>query len=459
MDIEGFQKLIEEMYLGKDAKRGLPKTFMWFTEEVGELSRALREDNREELKKEFADVLAWLFTLASVSGIMMEEPITKYTAGYPVCKQIPPACVQKGRKLIMTETQYNPVPPMMEGPFVYIKKKRAPVLGCGGTFHLLFLCSVLLFTLFVGSLLLHKAVGTGATAAEETPINEIVVEGSGVDKVIISIKGILSSESAECLLMEKPSIVEVVKQHLEHARKDAHVKAILLEIDSPGGGITASDIIYNNVIKFKTDTKKKVVVYMQDVAASGGYYIASAADAIVAHPTTITGSIGVIMPLINVAGLINRYGIVDNSITSGDMKGIGSPLKQMTPEETAILKSIIDEMYMQFVTVVSAGRNMDVEAVKKIADGRIYTGKQALEKGLIDQLGYLEDAIDVTKKMAGLTTASIVRYERPYGLADLLGIMSGILARKSTIKLDIPQFHEQDNTKPMYLWTGHSIGN
>jgi len=95
MDIEGFQKLIEEMYLGKDAKRGLPKTFMWFTEEVGELSRALREDNREELKKEFADVLAWLFTLASLSGIRMEETITKYTAGCPVCKQIPCLCAEK----------------------------------------------------------------------------------------------------------------------------------------------------------------------------------------------------------------------------------------------------------------------------------------------------------------------------------------------------------------------------
>ncbi len=361
----------------------------------------------------------------------------------------------------MTETPYNPVPPTMEGPFVYIKKKRGAGFWVAvGLSIFFFLCSVLLFTLFVGSLMLHKAVTAGADVVEETPITERVIEGSGDDKVaIISIKGVLTSESAEGLLMEKPSIVDVVEQQLKHAGKDTHVKAILLEIDSPGGGITASDIIYNNVIKFKTDTKKKVVVYMQDVAASGGYYIASAADAIVAHPTTITGSIGVIMPLINVAGLINRYGIVDNSITSGNMKEIGSPLKLMTPEETAILKSIIDEMYMQFVTVVSTGRNMDVEAVKKIADGRVYTGKQALANGLIDQLGYLEDAIEVTKKMAGLSTASIVRYERPYGLADLLGIMTNVIARKSTIKLDIPQFHEQDNSKPMYLWTGHSTGN
>ena len=281
----------------------------------------------------------------------------------------------------MTETQYNPRS-TNDGRTVciYQKKRGAGFWVAVGLSIFFFLCSVLLFTLFVGSLLLHKAVGTGATAAEETPINEIVVEGSGVDKVaIISIKGILSSESAEGLLMEKPSIVEVVKQHLEHARKDAHVKAILLEIDSPGGGITASDIIYNNVIKFKTDTKKRWSSICRTLQPPADI-ISPPPDAIVAHPTTITGSIGVIMPLINVAGLINRYGIVDNSITSGDMKGIGSPLKQMTPEETAILKSIIDEMYMQFVTVVSARKKHGRGSGKKIADGRIYTGETGVRE-------------------------------------------------------------------------------
>ena len=116
-------------------------------------------------------------------------------------------------------------------------------------------------------------------------------------------------------------------------------------------------------------------------------------------------------------------------------------------------------MYMQFVNVVSTGRKLDIEAVKKLADGRIYTGKQALENGLVDQLGYLEDAIGLTKKLTGLTEATIVRYEKHYGLAELFGLMSAKLLQNNTIKLDISQLHEQCETKPMYLWTGRSRNN
>ncbi|HHT9136175.1 MAG TPA: signal peptide peptidase SppA [Candidatus Wunengus sp. YC60] len=356
----------------------------------------------------------------------------------------------------MSDVQPNVTPPGIGWQPVYLKKGRGAGFWVAIGFAVFFfLCTLSLFALFIGSLVISKAFV--ATPAGKKQVAETIVEGSGEDKVaIISIKGILSSESAEGLFIEKPSIVEVAKQQLEQAAADTHVRAVLLEVDSPGGGITASDIIYNNVIKFKAETKKKVVVYMQDIAASGGYYISSAADAIVAHPTTITGSIGVIMPLINVAELINRYGIKDSSIASGNMKEIGSPLKPMTPEESAILKNIIDEMYLQFVTVVSTGRKLDIETVKKIADGRIYTGKQALEKGLVDQLGYLEDAIGLTKKLAGLTEATIVRYEKHYGLADLFGLMSRRLFQNNTIKLDISQLQEQGNTKPMYLWNGYS---
>lgn len=358
----------------------------------------------------------------------------------------------------MTDTPQNNIPSGMGWQPVYIKKQRGAGFWVAvGLASFFFLCSLFLFTLFIGTLVLSKALVTSTTVKAKKPVFETIVEGSGESKIaIISIKGILSNESAEGLFIEKPSIVDMVKQQLEQAAGDTYVKAVLLEVDSPGGGITASDIIYNQIMKFKADTEKKVIVYMQDVAASGGYYISSAADAIVAHPTTITGSIGVIMPLINVAELINRYGIKDTSIASGDKKEIGSPLKQMTQEEAAILKDIIDEMHMQFVKVVSTGRKLDVETVKKIADGRIYTGKQALEKGLIDQLGYLEDAIGLTKKLAGLTEATVVRYERPHGLADLFGLMSRKLFQGNTIKLDISQFQDHDDVKPMYLWNGYS---
>ncbi len=359
----------------------------------------------------------------------------------------------------MTDTQppYNMNPPGEGLQPVYVKKIRGAGFWVAvGFASFFFLCTILFCILFIGSLLLSKAVTTAATDGAQH-VSETIVEGKGENKVaIISIKGILSTESAAGLLFERPGIVEVVKQQLEQAAKDTHVKATILDIDSPGGGITASDIIYNQIVKFKSDTKKKVVVYMNDVAASGGYYISTAADAIVAHPTTITGSIGVIMPLINVADLISRYGIKDNSITSGDMKEMGSPLKPMTSEESAILKEIIDELYMQFVSVVSSGRNLDIETVKKLADGRIYTGKQALERGLVDQLGYREDAINLTKKLAGLNEATVVQYKEQYGLAELFGLMSGRFFQTKTIKLDISQLQEQVKSKPSYLWTGYS---
>ncbi|TVL98286.1 MAG: signal peptide peptidase SppA [Candidatus Brocadia sp. WS118] len=357
----------------------------------------------------------------------------------------------------MTDT-HNNIPPGMGWQPVYIKKSRGAGFWVAvGFASFFFLCTLMFFVLFIGSLVLNKAFITSTTTKARKHVDETIVEGSGESKVaIIPIKGILSNESAEGLFVEKPSIVDVAKQQLDQASDDTHVKAVLLEIDSPGGGITASDIIYNEIIKFKAETQKKVVVYMQDVAASGGYYISSAADAIIAHPTTITGSIGVIMPLINVAELINRYGIKDNSIASGNLKEIGSPLKQMTADEAAVLKGIIDEMYMQFVNVVSTGRNLNIETVKKIADGRIYTGKQALEKGLVDQLGYLEDAINTTKELAGLTEATIVRYETHYGLADLFSLMSKKLFQHNTIKLDISQLQDQSDIRPMYLWNGYS---
>ncbi|MCF6154274.1 MAG: signal peptide peptidase SppA [Candidatus Brocadia sp.] len=360
----------------------------------------------------------------------------------------------------MTDTQHDNIPPEAGLQPIYIKKSRGAGFWVAvGLASFFFLCTLFLFMLFIGSLVLSKALITSTATKDKKQVFETVVGGSGESKIaIIPIKGILSNESAEGLFIEKPSIVEVVKQQLEQATDDAHVKAILLEVDSPGGGITASDIIYNQITKFKAETQKKVVVYMQDIAASGGYYISSAADAIVAHPTTITGSIGVIMPLINVAELINRYGIKDNSIASGNLKEIGSPLKQMTADEAAVLKGIIDEMYMQFVKVVSTGRNLDIEEVKKIADGRIYTGKQALDKGLVDQLGYPEDAIALTKKLARLTEATIVRYEEHYGLADLFGLMSGKIFQNNTIRLDISQLQERGDTRPMYLWTGYSRG-
>ncbi|HHT9118752.1 MAG TPA: signal peptide peptidase SppA [Candidatus Hypogeohydataceae bacterium YC38] len=312
-----------------------------------------------------------------------------------------------------------------------------------------FLFSVILTLTLIGSFAAWRALVPGDRVLKEEYLEE-TVEGSGEKKIVmIPIQGIIRSESM-AFLPDESAVVEVFKKQLEHIKKDARVEALLLRIDSPGGGITASDIIYNEIIKYKEETKKKVVACMGDVAASGGYYISVGADKIVAHPTTVTGSIGVIMPLINVSGLIQRYGIEDKSITSGAMKDIGSPTRPMRPEEEAVLKEIIQEMYNRFVTVISKGRNMDIEDVKRLADGRIYTAQQAQEKGLVDQVGYISDAIKLTKELAGLKEARVIKYRKRWQLSDLFKVAGGRLL-PNVSPLGWPSM---DFPKLMYLWPG-----
>jgi protease-4 len=312
-----------------------------------------------------------------------------------------------------------------------------------------FLSSVILTLTLIGSFAAWRVLVPGDRTLKEEYLEE-TVEGSGEKKIVlIPIQGIIRSESM-AFLPDESAVVEVFKKQLEHIKKDARVEALLLRIDSPGGGITASDIIYNEIIKYKEETKKKVVACMGDVAASGGYYISVGADKIVAHPTTVTGSIGVIMPLINVSGLIQRYGIEDKSITSGAMKDIGSPTRPMRPEEEAVLKEIIQEMYNRFVTVISKGRNMDIEDVKRLADGRIYTAQQAQEKGLVDQVGYISDAIKLTKELAGLKEARVIKYRKRWQLSDLFKVVEGRLLPNAS-PLGWPSM---DFPKLMYLWPG-----
>ncbi len=194
---------------------------------------------------------------------------------------------------------------------------------------------------------------------------------------------------------------------------------------------------------------------MQDVAASGAYYISAAADKIISHPTTITGSIGVIMPLINIANLVEKYGIEDNSIKSGDMKSIGSPLKKMSDDERKVLYDIVDEMYTRFLDIIAVGRNMEIEDVRKLADGRIYTGKQALDNGLVDQLGYIDDAITLAKEITGLKEAKIIKYKRMFNLAEIFAGSIDNLFGNRTIKFSIYASADDDFPRFMYLWAGY----
>ncbi len=320
-----------------------------------------------------------------------------------------------------------------------------------------FLCCLVLFLSLMAVFVIRGSLSPGEGEKGDKKLAEVVVEGSGQDKiVIIPIKGVITSQSTKNMLLETPSMVEDVKKQLIQARKDNDVKAVILDIDSPGGGITASDIIYKEVLTLKKITGKKVVVIMRDVAASGAYYISAAADRIIAHPTTVTGSIGVIMPLVNVAALAEKYGISVASIKSGDMKDIGSPFKEMSAEERHVLDNIVDEMYTRFLQIISVGRGMEIGDVRKLADGRIFTGNQAVENGLVDQLGYIEDTIYTAKEMSGLKDAKVIRYKRMFDLAELFAVTMKNFSGHRGVTLDIHTIAgEGDVPRMMYLWTGY----
>ena len=211
------------------------------------------------------------------------------------------------------------------------------------------------------------------------------------------------------------NIIDEIKEYA----KDRSIKAIVLRIDSPGGAVAPSQEIYEEVRK--TAAKKKVVVSMGSIAASGGYYIASAATRIIANPGTLTGSIGVIMEIPNVEGLMNKIGLKTEIIKSGKNKDMGTPFRTMKPEERKILQGVMDNVHEQFIRAVAKGRKMKVEDVRTIADGRVFTGEQALKNGLVDQLGTLEDAIRTAAKLAGVSgEPQVVEKKGKFSVFDIL---------------------------------------
>jgi protease IV len=177
--------------------------------------------------------------------------------------------------------------------------------------------------------------------------------------------------------------------------------------------VTASDIIYREIITFKQTSRMPVIASLMDVAASGGYYVALAADTIMAHPTTVTGSIGVILLSVNAEGLMQKLGVATAAIKSGERKDMGSPFRALTPEERGIFQSVIDGLHQQFVDKVVERRKLPAATVAVLADGRIYTADQALGHKLVDRIGYVPDALEAARKAAGLDEARVIVYKRP----------------------------------------------
>ncbi|EPR37550.1 signal peptide peptidase SppA, 36K type [Desulfovibrio sp. X2] len=246
------------------------------------------------------------------------------------------------------------------------------------------------------------------------PLQEFTLQGEGQDKVLlVPVRGFIGEEPDKGVFVTRPSTVQEVASQLQKAEKDKDVKAVILVVDSPGGSTTASDIVYHELAQFKAKTGDKVVSCMMGLAASGGYYVSLAADRIVAHPTTITGSVGTIFLQPRISGLMDKIGVEVEAYKSGKEKDMGSPFRPATAEEKKLFQELIDDMNSRFLALVKDRRHLTDEQLAFVADAHVMTASQAKAAGLVDSIGFMQDAIAQAKSLAGLPEdARVVAYRR-----------------------------------------------
>ena len=309
-------------------------------------------------------------------------------------------------------------------------------LGCLSIFLFVALCASVFANFILMVAVFRRAGGGGMTDREALPrFREVTVErGHGGDKVaLIVMRGLISTSLPGNV---GDTMVDDMRAALQQAREDDHVKAVVLEIDSPGGEVTASDEIYNAVVK--TRARKPVVIYMDTLAASGGYYISCGGKYIMANDTTITGSIGVIIQTLNYEQLFNKIGLSSVVFKSGKFKDILNGARPMTPEERDYIQAFVMKTYDKFLGVVAKERNLPAEGLRNgIADGRIMSGKEALENKLIDGLGQLEDAYEKAKQLGGAPGAAIVKYGPPFSFGRFFRAFGK--ADNARIQLELPK--------------------
>jgi protease IV len=276
------------------------------------------------------------------------------------------------------------------------------------------------------------------------------------DKIaIIDVDGTMVNERQDSLLRTGDNPVSVFIEKLDKAAADSDVKAVVLRINSPGGTVVATDIMYHSLQEFKNKTGKPVVVCIMDMGCSGAYYLACAADGIMAQPSSVVGNIGTIFQTFSVSGTLDKIGIKTSTIKSGELKDIASPLHELNQKEKDVLQGIIGEMFKQFVTAVHEGRkNISEQKLTDLTDGRVFTGQQALSNGLIDKVGYMSDAIEWAKEMASVEKASVVIYHRPsyYTPNAYSSVMASTGGLESLINLKLPDWLASGGTQFLYLW-------
>jgi protease IV len=321
-------------------------------------------------------------------------------------------------------------------------------LGCLSIFLFVALCA----SLFINFVLVIAAFQRLGGVREPEPIprfREILLQRGArgtTDKVaLITMRGLISSSIPGTV---GDSMVDDLRAALQQAREDDRVKAIVLEIDSPGGEVTASDAIYSAVVKARA--RKPVVVYMDSLAASGGYYVSCGGKFLMASDTTITGSIGVIIQTLNYEQLFNKVGLASVIFKSGKFKDMLNGARPITPEERELVQSFIMKTYDKFLGIVAAERNLPADLLRNtIADGRILSGKQAFDSKLIDGLGQFEDAFTKAKQLGNAPEAKFVKYGPPFSLSRFFRLFG---QADSKLELQLPkQFVPQLETGRAYF--------
>ncbi len=310
--------------------------------------------------------------------------------------------------------------------------------------------SILLNIYLIGYAVLTQA---GGTDTKQT----ILTEGSATQRIaVVPLEGVIDQAEADQF-----------GALLGQVEKDTTIKAVVIQVDTPGGSVTASDQIHHRIEQFKSAKPTIPVVISQGaLATSGGYYASCAGGWIVAQPTTLTGNIGVLMPRYNVSKLAEKWGIEDNSMhsTGADFKTAGSPFKEDTPQEHAYIQGLIDSAFVQFKAVVSDGRSGKLNGdIDQIANGKVYTAQEALKLGLVDQIGYLADAAAKAGSLAGVSHATVVKFERKSSFLDLFSVSSDLSPTKAAIstsgaevRVDVGKVVDDLSTPRLqYLWKGN----
>ncbi|QED48938.1 signal peptide peptidase SppA [Cytobacillus dafuensis] len=286
-------------------------------------------------------------------------------------------------------------------------------------------------------------------------VEEVIEEGNELKKIaVLEVDGVIQDTGQPTSLFTSAGYNhKAFMKKLEQVKEDDTVRAVIIRVNSPGGGVVESAEIHDKIKEIQTETKKPVYVSMGSMAASGGYYISAPADKIFASPETLTGSLGVIMQGINYSGLAEKYGVDFVTIKSGPYKDIMSPSREMTEEERKILQAMINNSYEGFVKVISEGRNIPAAKVKEIADGRIYDGRQAKELNLIDEFGYLDDVIETMKKDQKLNDAKVVKYTENLGFGSIFSMGTQKFIGKDTEMAGLMKLLSQPNSpRLMYLY-------